>query len=472
MSRMHDGLEAGVCVGALRMASDSIELTNSEDAALRFEALMAAFESSRGESRRRLISLDGNAPLQFVGFCYRYLARQGRTAGAPGKALAELMVSHPLLVRLLAEPRELGREEALLIVRTATQVAAGLEGALLQRFLEEDIREERLPQLFRVLELTSTVDPVGRTNMQLTRLLSSKNARVRAKAVQLLVTSTGSAEAALRLLDDQDARVRANVLESLWPLAGSSSIARVFRSCVDSPVVRVATNALVGLVKAGDPEASVMLVRNLQGEDTSLARAAAWAMGFLGDQSFRAPLEEMLRSGSVDVRGGVLRALVRLKQQRALPEALPDEDGEAPVPLTEALGILKKGARAWNEWRRDSKVRLPSLQGAEMPGAILLGADFRYCSLRNANLKGARLNFSDFFGADLRGADLRDSYLECCDLRALEVDDTTDLSDARVMGSTLYGMDLRGVRMARVELDETDLGAAQLDASAQAREIA
>jgi hypothetical protein len=308
--------------------------------------------------------------------------------------------------------------------------------------------------------------------MQLTRLLSSKNARVRAKTVQLLVASTGSAEAALRLLEDQDARVRANVLESLWPLAATSSIARVFRSCVESPVVRVATNALVGLAKAGDPEANARLVRNLQGDDANLARAAAWAMGFLGNQDFREPLEELLRNGNVEVRGGVLRALVRLKQQRAQEVAADGADNAATETGTEAMSVLKNGVDAWNEWRREGKVRFPNLDGLHLPGAILLGADFRYCSLRNANLKGARLNFSDFFGADLSGADFCDAFLEFCDLRATEVDPHTLLNDAHLTGSTLYAMDLRGVPMDGAETRDADLGETRMDAAAAQREIA
>lgn len=454
------------------MPNPSVESWSSPDAALRVEALLDGLESSRGPAQARLRQLDGCSPEQFLGFAYRFLQRQNGAPSSGSSYLAELMLTHPELLRLLSDPRLLLREEALLVVKAITQVAPGFEGALLQRFLDEEIREDRLPQLFRVLELTSGVDLVGRTNMHLTRLLNSKNPRVRAKIVQLLVGSTGSATAAMRLLEDEDPRVQANVIESLWTQAENPNVIRLFRSHMDSPVVRVTTNALVGLVKAGDAEARKRLVANLCGSDVNLARAAAWAVGFLGDQRFREPLEELLRGGNVEIRGGILRALVRLNQLRQA-ERVPEVTFDGPeTPEDIALQKLREGAAAWNAWRSQAQDPMPNLDSASLQGAFLVGADFSFCSLRDVNLEGARLNLCSFFCADLSGASLREARLERCDLRGAETDSLTDLSDAQLAGSTLYGLDLRGVLMRGAQWEGADLTAAHLDSSSQERGVA
>ncbi|MCW5962435.1 MAG: HEAT repeat domain-containing protein [Bryobacterales bacterium] len=456
-------------VHRLAMPNDSDELWSSPDAALRVEALLDGFESSRGAVQARLEQLDGCPPEQFLGFAFRFLARQKRDPGAGAKFLAELILTHPHLSRLISDPQLLFREEAELIMKAVTKVTPGLEGTLLQRFLHEEIREDRLPQLFRVLDLTASVDPVGRTNGQLTRLLNSKNPRVRAKIVQLLVGSTGSAGAAMSLLEDEDPRVQANVIESLWPQAANPNAIWLFRSRMDSPVVRVTTNALVGLVKAGDSDARKRLVANLRGDDVNLARAAAWAVGFLGDQRFREPLEEMLREGNVEIRGGILRALVRLNQLRQA-ERVPEVTFDVSENLEDlALEKVRGGAAAWNEWRSEHQDPMPNLDSASLQGAFLLGADFSFCSLRDVNLEGARLNLCSFFCADLSGTNLREARMERCDLRGVETDSLTDLSDAHLAGSTLYGLDLRGVPMRGVRWEGADLGAAHLDASSQER---
>ena len=83
------------------------------------------------------------------------------------------------------------------------------------------------------------------------------------------------------------------------------------------------------------------------------------------------------------------------------------------------VALLKKGAEAWNAWRRANPKVSPDLFGAALFGADLSNADLRGADLSYANLGGA-----DLFGATLRGATLTQINLTYANLRG------TGLSEA------------------------------------------
>ncbi len=78
--------------------------------------------------------------------------------------------------------------------------------------------------------------------------------------------------------------------------------------------------------------------------------------------------------------------------------------------------MLCRGARVWNQWRRENPEVIPDLsfcviEGADLAGADLSNADL-YCTwLQGANLSGANLSGADLNGASLAGADLSDADL-------------------------------------------------------------
>ena len=67
----------------------------------------------------------------------------------------------------------------------------------------------------------------------------------------------------------------------------------------------------------------------------------------------------------------------------------------------EHLAILKKGVKAWNEWRRQHHDVEPDLSGAGL----------RKVNLSDANLSEALLFRVDLSGANLRGADVQYAHL-------------------------------------------------------------
>lgn len=450
-------------------SSLSESLQNSGDAALRVEGLLASYDSLRTYVQQRLHNLDGVAPAVFLGIAYRHLTLDAPVSRNGARFVAEMLVGHEDLAELLADPRALLRDEALLVLRAVTVASPGLESALLERSLAGGQDERQLPGLFRVLELTSSVDAVGRTNMQLTRLLRHSNPRVRAKTAQLLLGSTGGAAVAVQLMEDPDPRVRANVIEGLWPQATSAHAQRIFRANLGSPVVRVSTNALVGLGIGGDPEVYGLLVGRLRGGNAELARAAAWAMGHLRDLRFREPLADALRGGNLAIRGAVLRAMVKLNQKTA---ADGGDDGRSRDKQGEVIEMLRQGVAGWNAWRKESGAVQPRLDGADLRGAMLMGADFRYCSLQNADLREARLNLSSLYGADLSGANFTAAQLDRADLRACETDGFTDFSEASLQGADLFGLDLRGVLLRGARMEGANREGTLFDPPHQERGIA
>jgi hypothetical protein len=113
------------------------------------------------------------------------------------------------------------------------------------------------------------------------------------------------------------------------------------------------------------------------------------------------------------------------------------------------MGVLKRGASEWNDWRREHPDLRPDLQGAD-----LRGADLREAELGDADLTGALLGGADLRGADLRGAELRGARLEDARLQNAHLE-SADLSRvAAIRHLSLSGAWFDRTRLRREQLDE------------------
>jgi len=65
---------------------------------------------------------------------------------------------------------------------------------------------------------------------------------------------------------------------------------------------------------------------------------------------------------------------------------------------------LKKGVKAWNEWREENPAITADLVEANLRTANFEGANLSGAHLEGTNLLGANLKGADLRGADLRGA--------------------------------------------------------------------
>ena len=123
----------------------------------------------------------------------------------------------------------------------------------------------------------------------------------------------------------------------------------------------------------------------------------------------------------------------------------------------EHLNILRQGAFAWNDWRRNHPGLNPILRGADLrkvdlisadlsdadlSGADLRGAELGLANLSKASLSGANLNGAILFHAKLNEAHLRQAHLRRGDLRWADLSGA-DVSEADLWGALLIGTDLR-----------------------------
>lgn len=93
----------------------------------------------------------------------------------------------------------------------------------------------------------------------------------------------------------------------------------------------------------------------------------------------------------------------------------------------EHLEILKKGKKAWNQWRNDNPEVGPKLfafdlhgmdlSGYDMKNADLTDCDLHECTFVKAKLDNADLSFSKLAGADFSNASLIETAMGGCDLK-------------------------------------------------------
>jgi uncharacterized protein YjbI with pentapeptide repeats len=116
------------------------------------------------------------------------------------------------------------------------------------------------------------------------------------------------------------------------------------------------------------------------------------------------------------------------------------------------LAILKKGVKAWNEWRKKNPDVGPDLSGIDLWWAHLSEGNRKWAELFEANLNGANLWEANLRGVNLRAADLRGAQLIRATLHGADLGDS-DLADA-----ALYSVDLSRANLSGANLSHTTLG--------------
>jgi uncharacterized protein YjbI with pentapeptide repeats len=148
----------------------------------------------------------------------------------------------------------------------------------------------------------------------------------------------------------------------------------------------------------------------------------------------------------------------------------------------EQLTLLRKGVKAWNEWRKDNpgqEIKLgeadlqgANLQGANLRGAQLQGADLLDANIERADLLGANLLRANLLRANLQNAQLGRANLERANLREANLEGAllfrANLEGALLWGANLEGADLQeanlgGANLRGADLQEADLQEANLE---------
>ena len=138
------------------------------------------------------------------------------------------------------------------------------------------------------------------------------------------------------------------------------------------------------------------------------------------------------------------------------------------MPNKEHLDRIRRGVKAWNDWRKEHAEITPDLDAANLVRADLAGANLAGASLKRTNFTRAKLT-----GADLRGANLEEARILEADLTGADLSEA-NLSQAQLIGSKLIQAkltkaDLRRAQAGVINLREADLRNANL-AGADLRE--
>ena len=133
----------------------------------------------------------------------------------------------------------------------------------------------------------------------------------------------------------------------------------------------------------------------------------------------------------------------------------------------EHVKLVKRGAKAVNEWRlQNPDVRL-NLIGANFSGLDLSGVSLHEAILCRANLCGTKLQDVDFGGAflvraKLTGANLEESNLSDADLSEATLTGANlidvELSRAKICGAKIIGADLSGANLSDANLTYAEVG--------------
>lgn len=136
----------------------------------------------------------------------------------------------------------------------------------------------------------------------------------------------------------------------------------------------------------------------------------------------------------------------------------------------EHLSILKRGVRAWNLWRKDTK-KTPDLRHANLSLANLCKANLRGANVIGVNLNGAELIGVEFYRANLSESDLSDANLFGVDLRDANVTganfagadlESAVASNAKLINANLSNADLTNADLSGADLSNANLGLANL----------
>ncbi len=419
------------------------EQLETEDCAARVELLLQNFDADPKSASHELRSVCARNPSLFFGIVFRWLAN-APARNAAARFAASMAIEEGYLLPLFEYREGLSLAEGTLLVHRLTEGKPGLECVLLEKFLPS-AKDGSVPDgLFLMLEVVAAIDTVGRANSLLVRFLRSPNPKVRSRVAESLLKMTKSTETAASLLADPDNRVRANVIEGLWPQARSVPVQQLLREHAESPVPRIALNALVGLSYSGDPHAAARIAELAMRPNPPMQRAAVWAMGHLAFKEFTEPLRGLLRSGGPFLRGNVLKALVKINEAG---KKKPNESQGAIAANTAIGHILAAGAAEWNRWRKTCKEPRPNLEGDSFYQLDLTGADLSHLCLRGADFEKATLNLCSLYGADLRDANFRGAKINRSDLRNTQIGTGTCFAKAEFRGACLHADSLRVARL-------------------------
>ncbi|MBS1823810.1 MAG: HEAT repeat domain-containing protein [Acidobacteria bacterium] len=277
--------------------------------------LVQAFGANPVLARRAMRELLTQSPIKFYSSALNIL--KSGMSGPGADFLNGLMLENDLLVTALADPHAFTLQSATTLARNLYRMDPQLDARMLKLVLKDDAldRDEiDLDALERVLEVIDAVSDGKRLVPLLMKLQRHEDARIRSKVALLLVRSHRNADWFAQQLNNEDPRIRANAIEGLLETQPGEKELSLLWNAANDHHHRVATTALLVLIKNGHAKASTQL-SFLASSTSELTRAAAaWAMGMTGDPVWLEQLQRMARTDTGAARRMALKASVNLRR--------------------------------------------------------------------------------------------------------------------------------------------------------------
>ncbi len=286
------------------------------------EEALAAFGDDQTGSTASLRALQKQEPLEFARSAVPLLASEDASPGQ--KAVAELTATTGPIADVLLLHREIPVPTAAAVIKRLNAVDPLFEIRMIRKVIQDhrEVNAIPLPIALRLLKILDKSSDCSRLTNHLIQFVRHPSQHVRSKSVLLMGRGNLNLNRTKEYLLNPVARVRANAVESIWdhPDAG---IRGALQECSRDSNQRVAVNALVGLSRLGDVEASRRLAGMAKSADPVARAGAAWGMGHVNRPEMAAEFRAVL-----GILSGDSESKVRDMARRSL-------EGLAPVPEPE-----------------------------------------------------------------------------------------------------------------------------------------
>ncbi|MFN7935864.1 MAG: HEAT repeat domain-containing protein [Bryobacteraceae bacterium] len=301
--------------------------------------LVHAFGTSPVVARRAMRELLSRAPGKFYSSALNIL-KSGKS-GPGADYLNSLMLENDLLLTALADPHAFNLPSAVALAKNLYRMDPQLDARLLKQVLKDDALDRDnidLDALERVLEVVDAVSDGKRLVPILMKLQRHDDPRIRSKVALLLVRAHRNADWLAQQLNNEDPRIRANAIEGLLDTRPGEKELALLWDASTSPHHRVATTALLVLIKNGHAKATDQLSLMAESPMELTRAAAAWAMGMTGNPRWLDSLQKMARSDVGAARRMALKASVQLR--RMIASAPPPPPVQPKVEVDEEQEII------------------------------------------------------------------------------------------------------------------------------------
>ena len=224
-------------------------------------------------------------------------------------------------------------------------VAAASAGA--QSSFQDEIANLRSPNVGTRVKAARELFKSGRPEAipALTQAMRDPEVKVRREAVKSLrsFTSSEAVDGFLIGLQDEDKRIRRDALIAVLEVYVGADNADIENSLSWITGGRKRTPALNGLIPP-DPRVADAVSAQLQDEEPSIRRRAAYTLGVLGSESAVAALSSSLYDGDKRVRREAIHALAQIGSDdsgEALRDALGGTANDLSGDVIDALGRMK-----------------------------------------------------------------------------------------------------------------------------------